>query len=80
MYQALGRSVVRNGNGTITVKVEIIDDRTANSVRFQEYVLPAAGFAVALRAAVHADLQTLVANETDAALNAAVVNVQLGTV
>lgn len=79
-YQALGRAVFRNANNTITVKVEIIDDRTAESVRFQDYVLPAAGFAVALRAAVRADLQALVAAETDATLNAAIVNVQLGSI
>lgn len=79
-YLALGRTVFRNANTTITVKIEIVDDRTGNSVRFQEYNLPAAGFAAALRAAVKADLQALVAAESDATLNAAIVNVQLGSI
>lgn len=80
MYQAIGRKVNKNGDGSITVKVEILDDRTGASVRFQDYTLAAAGFAQALRAAVNADLRTLVAAETDATLNAAIVNVQLGSV
>lgn len=80
MYQALGRAAHRNADNTITVKVEIVDDRTGDTVRFQDYTLPSAGFKVALLQAVRADLQQLVANETDAALNAAIVNVQLGSV
>lgn len=79
-YQAIGRGVVRNANNTISVKVEIIDDRTGQSVRFQDYTLPQVGFVAALRAAVRGDLQALVAAETDAALNAVVVNVQLGSI
>lgn len=80
MYQATGRSVVKNADATITVKVEITDDRTGKTVRFQTYTIAAAGFAVALRAAIATDLKALVAAETDAALNAAIVNVSLGSI
>lgn len=79
-YSAIGRKVNKNADTTITVKVEILDDRTGNSVRFQDYTLPAAGFAAALRAAIVADLKALVAAESDATLNAAIVNVQLGSI
>lgn len=80
MYQALGRAVVRNADTTITVKVEVVDDRTGNSVGFRTYTLPTVGFVLALRAAIKADLRAVVAAETDATLNAAVVNVQLGSI
>ena len=80
MYQALGRGVMRNPDNTISVKIEIVNDRTGETVRFQDYTLPAVGFALALRGAIKADLQALVAAETDATLNAAIVNVQLGSI
>lgn len=79
-YQAIGRKVNKNADTTITVKVEILDDRTGNRVRFQDYTLPAAGFAAALRAAILVDLKALVTAESDATLNAAIVNVQLGAI
>lgn len=80
MYQALGRTVVKNANGTISVKVEIVDDRTGQTAGFRDYTLPQIGFSASLRAAVKTDLQALVAAETDAALSAAIVNVQLGSI
>lgn len=80
MYQALGRTVVKKPNGEIAVKVEILDDRTGQSAGFRDYSIPQVGFSASLRAAVQADLQALVAAETDAALSAAIVNVQLGSI
>lgn len=80
MYQAIGRTVIKNADTTITVNVEIIDDRTAARVRFQKYTLPAQGFAAALKAAITVDLKALVAAESDATLNAAIVGVQLGSI
>lgn len=72
MYQALGRRVIKNRDGSFTVHVEIVDDRTNTTVRFQDYT---ARTQDALAVLVRADLDALVASEQDAALSAAFVNV-----
>lgn len=77
MYQAIGRAVKKNANGSFTVKVEIQDDRTAATVRFHEYTVRSL---LELRQAITADLQSLVSAETDAALSQAFVGVQLGSI
>jgi hypothetical protein len=77
MYQAIGRAVKKNADGTYTVKVEIQDDRTGATVRFGDYTV---NTMLTLRQLIAADLQTLVAAETDATLSKAFVNVQLGSI
>lgn len=77
MYQALGRGVVKKAGGAFEVKVEILDDRTGQRVRFQSYTVSSM---TELRQAVQTDLKALAASEQDAALNAAVVDVLLGSI
>lgn len=74
MYQVLGRQVTKNKDNTFTVKAEIIDDRIAQTVRFQLYT---ASSMSELKAAIRADLKTLQDAETDATLSAAIVGVLL---
>lgn len=74
-YQAIGRGVKRTDKG-LEVKVEIMNDQTGKTLRFQTYE---GASLVEVTTAVKADLDQLVTNEEDAALSAAVVGVLLAT-
>lgn len=74
-YQAIGRGVKRTEKG-LEVKVEIMNDQTGKTLRFETYEGKSL---VAVQALVKADLDQLVTNEQDAVLSAAVVGVLLAT-
>lgn len=74
-YQAIGRGVRRTDKG-LEVKVEIMNDQTGKTLRFQTYE---GKTLVNVQALVKADLDQMVTNEHDAALSAAVVGVLLAT-
>lgn len=80
MYQAIGRGVQRNGDGTITVKVEFLKD-DLNSVQRQVRVEAIKANGVAdLKRKIKAELQSMKDAEQDVALNDAIVGVILGEV
>lgn len=77
MFTALGIGVRKNADNTVTVKVQILDDRDQRVVSTDEYKGPTL---MAVKAKIQADLETMRVNETDATLNAAVVGQVLGSV
>lgn len=74
-FQAIGRGVKRTKGG-LEVKVEIMDDQTGKTLKFETYE---GASLVIVQQRVKADLDQLVTNEHDAALSAAVVGVLLAT-
>lgn len=76
MYSAFGRSATTTPKGTLVVRVEIVDDRTAATVRFETYT----GTLEEIQQAIAKDLQALSASETDATVSAAVVGKLLGSI
>lgn len=77
MYQALGRAVKRNADGSITARVEFIDERTNKTVRFEDIT---AATVPLIKQACRDGVRDLVDREKDATLNAAIVNVMLAQV
>lgn len=77
MFQAIGRAAQRNPDGSFTVKVEIVDDRTNKTVRFDTHTVATL---TALGEVVTRDLAKLAASEDDAALNMAIVGQVVGSI
>lgn len=76
MFTATGLGVRKNTDNSITVKVQVTDDRDGRRVYTREYE---GATVVAIRALIALDLQALRNAETDATLTAAVVGVVLGS-
>lgn len=76
MFTAWGRGAKKNADGTFAVRVEIVDDRTTKSVKFENY----SGSLTSIKAAIMRDLNQLKDNENDVTLNEAVVGKILGSV
>lgn len=76
MYSVFGRGAQRNADGTVTIKVEVINDRTEQSIAYATYT---GASLQAVEAAIAADLRSRVAAEDDAALSEAVVGKLLGS-
>lgn len=71
-YSAIGLGATKNGDGTITVKAQIIND--SDGGRVVEVLKPITGANIAaIRAALQAAVDAKVDAESDQALNAAVV-------
>lgn len=70
MFSAIGIAARKNPDGTVTVKVEIRDDRINRPIGQQTYT---GATLQAIKAQVRADLQARRDAETDATLTAAVV-------
>jgi hypothetical protein len=80
MFQAIGRGVSVNGDGTFSVKVEILDDRTDKSIDVRSYTV---GSLEELQSAVGDDLQAMVSRKVavdEARLSKAIVGQQLGSI
>lgn len=77
MFTATGLGVRKNPNLTITVRVQVVDDRTQRVIDTLEYTGPTV---VNVIGQIRADLQARANAETDATLTAAVVGQVLGTV
>lgn len=77
MFSVYGRAVVANPDTTVTVKADLVDDRTSQTVRVVTYT---AANVNAVRALIAADLAAMVAAETDAQLSVAVVGQLLGSI
>lgn len=70
-YSAIGLGATKNGDGTITVKAQIVNDADGHVV---EVLKPVTGATLAaIRAALQAAVDAKVDAENDQALNAAVV-------
>lgn len=77
MFTATGVGVRKNADNTVTVKVQVTDDRDGKAMWTREYT---AKTVVEAQQHIQQDLKALMANETDATLNAAVVGQVLGTI
>lgn len=80
MFQAIGRGVSVNGDGTFSVKVEILDDRTDKSIDVRSYTV---GSLEELQNVVSNDLQAMVSRKVavdEARLSKAIVGQQLGSI
>lgn len=77
MYSAYGRAVIRHADGSLTIKVEFVNDQTTRTVRITDYT----GLTVNdVRWQITQALQDLITSDTDAALQAAVVGQLLGSI
>lgn len=77
MFTATGVSVRRNRDQTITVRVQIVDDRSGRPIEIKEFT----GMGVqAVQAAVQEDLRTRQQKEVDTVLESAIVGQVLGEV
>lgn len=77
MYHAVGRGAQKNADGTVTIKVEFVDDRTDKMLRFETYT---ATSLQVVQEQISRDLRSLVAAESDTALSTAVVGQILGSI
>lgn len=80
MFQAIGRGVQRNGNNTITVKVEFLRDDLNGSQRQVHVATVTADSLADLKQKIKVALRSLKDAEQDVALNDAVVGVILGEI
>lgn len=80
MYQAIGRGVQRNGDNTITVKVEFLRDELNGTQRQVRVDTVTAAGLPELKQKVKVALKSLRDAEQDVALNDAVVGVILGEI
>lgn len=80
MYQAIGRGVQKNGDGTITVKVEYLRDELNGGQRQVRVDSITAASLTELRTKVMADLKSLKLAEQDVALSDAIVGIVLGAI
>lgn len=77
MYSVYGRGASKNADGSITIKVDIVNDQTGASVRVQAYT----GASVKdIQEQIRSDLQAMVAAQVDVALSTAVVGKLLGSI
>lgn len=75
VFSAIGRAARRNPNGSIFVKVEIMD-AAEKTIAFRDYTGPTID---AIKALIRTDLDALILVVDDAALSQAVVGVLLGS-